>query len=320
MQFNAAHHLYAPGGGTLKLLRAPLELNANTGIQSNSDVAGLQQLLAAAGQPVNITGVWEDKTNTALEAFQKSQGLCSKKHLNPNDDDLFRMAKQANILIPLPGQKGWQGVLTLHNWLKSPCNRVYYDPKPHNGSIWGLHGRTNYAVYLKDREFQPGPPRMECTKYVNLTLSVFKYGNAHNPKYKADTHAFGGAGASGHLAEKRYGMGIVRRLEGNAWVSHYRSVSQIESAATSNALYVLELGTDKGGGTGHMALLYNGRVYESTKEHNEVDQTISCRDTALRDFLWNKHRDVHRSPSVQPPATGDFHLRHNVYILGPASA
>ena len=53
---------------------------------------------------------------------------------------------------------------------------------------------------------------MDCTTYANLMLSVYLYGNAHNPAYDGDCRKIGEV-SSFHCARDRYGFMIVNRRD-----------------------------------------------------------------------------------------------------------
>ena len=295
------------------------------------DVRTVQELLIAAGEdPGRVDGRWGDCTKGALESFKTrsrfyrwafgaksgfpqrnvgifptptcgfSRPIITDPKLRPGDYTLLLLAAEADILIPLPGAPGMKGIRSLHGWFKS--NGIKYNRGAEAGrgnrANYGLHNRPSFAIQRIDRAFKRGPVRMDCTTYVNLMLSVYKDGTAHNATYDASLSGWGGLGP--HLARGRFGFELVERpVEGKKAANNFVTAEDIMTAVEAHPerLYVLEVGRSKKiggeikrGFVTHMALMHEGHVYECTLSAKEgldgvVDRPLSefvaCKGSAI---------------------------------------
>jgi hypothetical protein len=210
---------------------------------------------------------------TALRSFLKAQMPPLETTLiQPTDDIPLKLAEKAQILIPLPGFRGVSGVESVHKW-RVDNNIKYQAGAEHGGGnrcVYGVDGRTGYAVQMEAREYRKGPIQLDCTTYSNLMLSVYLYGTAHNAAYDGDCAKVGGV-SSFHCARDRYGFQIVGRPEKDksgkdVTVTDFRTAEQIATATAQKGpgLYALEPALIGSGAVKHLALLYASDVYECT--------------------------------------------------------
>ena len=265
------------------------------GVKRGSQVAALQQLLLAAGMdvPGGADGGWGDNTAKALEAFQKKhaqQGVPVRRYVEAGDYCLLLMAWDAEILIPMPGKTGMAGVKEMHEWFSK--RSTPYNAGAEKGAgdraIYGVSGRSDYAVQTTSMQYLAGPVEMDCTIYVNLMLSIYSSGCAHAAPYDASCASFG-AVSTLHCARDRYSYPLVRRQVGEGKdaksVGAFSDADQIRSAASARgSLYVLEVGEGKSGAVKHMTLLYDDTVYECTTGQSGS----SCISRSLDQFMENK--------------------------------
>lgn len=257
-----------------------------------ADVRKLQDLLIAAGIPVKggADGHWGDGTRTALgQAFEMlPAGTAPVKDLvAPGDYLPLYLAWKAGILIPLPRKAGIAGVLALHD--RFVADGVRYNPGADKGGgnrgVWGVHDCLDYAVQTTEERFRAGPIQMDCTTYLNLMLSVYASGHCHNEPYAASCKNFGALSTT-HCARDRYGMALVTRKAGTTEARHFEGAAQIADAVgtRTDKLFAIEVGAKGTGFVSHMALLYDGMVYECT-----TGQTGSaCIVRPLAEFCSNK--------------------------------
>jgi len=274
--------------GTKKLIRSSVGVG---GDNDRQDVKAFQQLLMAAGEYVKggDDGRWGDGTLGALRSYLRTQlPPLEKTLIEPSDDVPLKLAAKANILIPLPGVRGMAGVDKLHKWFVD--NNIKYQNGAESGCgnrcIYGVDGHSGYAVQTESRELRKGPLQMDCTTYANLMLSVYKFGNAHNAAYDGDCAKVGGT-STFHCARDRYGFQIVSRRNKDASgretvVTDFRTAEQITAAVREKGpgLYALEAAVLGSGTVKHLALLYDGNVYECTNAC-----TPNCIKHSLLDFM-----------------------------------
>jgi putative peptidoglycan binding protein len=252
------------------------------------DVVTVQQLLNACGfDPGTIDGQWGDKTSTALWAFRSAHNPGPfETRVDPDSEELVLMARVARIEIPLPGERGWDGVRRVHDWFAS--QGVKYNEGAENGlgnrAIYGLRGRTGSAIQRIDRAWRAGPVQMDCTTYLNLMLGVYYGGNAHQSPYDADCSNFG-ATSQVHCARDRYGFREVSFEAGRAPRNYVTSTDEMESLAKAGVLYALEVAKNSGSIT-HMALLRDGVVWECTTKQ----PASACIRRPIAEFMRNKGR------------------------------
>lgn len=262
------------------------------GVKHGSDVKNLQDLLLAAGQPVEggADGDWGDKTKNALEAYQKKCNRLSisvRPYVEPEDLVLMCMAGDANILVPLFGGQRTLGCSKLQQWFEN--KRIKYNAGAERGegnrAIYGVEGWTQYAVQTTDGRFKRGPVEMDCTTYVNLMLSVFLQGHAHSSPYDASCKDFGGTSAQ-HCARDRYNFPLVRRVEDGKTYNFFKTAEQIKQATRlhHDKLFVMEVGRGSAGAVKHMSLLYNDVAYECTTGQPQH----ACVGRSLETFMENK--------------------------------
>lgn len=247
------------------------------------DVRTIQRLLSAAGYPTADDGKWGPTTEKLLRNFQTAFGLPNTGYVDPNDSCLIKLLEQAGILIMLPGKNGLAGVFQLHDDFRR--SGVTYEPgaaTKAGGShaYWGLDDMELYVVQTDHGQFTKGPVYMNCTTYVNLMLSVYYWGNAHNDDYDADCSCFGGT--LGHLALERYGLQLNMRETDGKSVNYFTDAEQISASVNSAALYVIEIDHNRAEGVSHMTLLTNGKIYESTNRNGM--SALTCISTGLREW------------------------------------
>jgi hypothetical protein len=278
--------------GTKKFISASVGVG---GVNRREDVGALQQLLIAAGIQVNggADRTWGKNTLAALQSFLRSQTSTGSKvnddiRIEPSDDVLLKLAEKANILIPLPGVTGIGGVDTVHTWFVK--NNIKYQAGAQDGGgnrcVYGVDGKTGYAVQTQSTAFLKGPVEMDCTTYANLMLSIYLYGNAHNSAYDGDCQKVGGV-SSFHCARDRYGFQIVSRKDRDksgkeVTLTDFRTADQIEAATKGKGagLYALEPAVLGHGFVKHLALLYGSTIYECT---NAVSP--NCNKYSLGQFM-----------------------------------
>lgn len=257
------------------------------------DVRTVQELLVAAGttEPNVLGGSWGGHSKNALLAFQKENTLPERNYVEPNDECLFALAEAAEIVVPLPKTPGITGIKTLHQWFVD--NDVGYQSGAEDGggnrALYGLDfdGCTEYGIQRINRAWRAGPVLMDCTTYVNAMLGVFVHGHLHSPPYDADCSAYGNT-ANTHLARERYSLPLVYRPVTKDKVTkrenYFKLAADIAAATSKSNLYVIEVGGGAGGGVSHMALLYDGQVYECTT--GQVGS--ACISRSLEDFVKAK--------------------------------
>jgi len=263
------------------------------GAKVGPDVKRLQQLLVANGVdlgPAGADGHWGQKTSAALTAYQKEckvKGLASagekpkpdpavveQAWVNPKDPILGHLARAASLIIPLPGKRGIDGVVQMHQWFVD--NGITYQKGAEKGkgtrATFGLDGHDDLAIQTTGEVLKRGPVQMDCTTYVNLMLGVFARGDLHGAPYDAST-PYGWENPK-HMARDRYMFPLLTRDTASARNLHYfDDPDDILGATTSGNLYVMELaGTVTNpktnvkmhGAVTHMALLFEGDTYECT--------------------------------------------------------
>lgn len=277
-------------------------------VSRGDNVKRVQELLLAAGEKLprfGADGAWGNEVEQALVAFRARHAMRASSHVEPNDPVLLLLAAKADILIQLPGMTGMAGVVELHRTLRH-MNAKYNDGAQYgrgNRAIYGVAGNPQWAVQTfydaaaKRTLIDRGPVQMDCTTYVNLMLSVYFYGNAHNNRYDASCKDFGW-GSTRHLARDRYDIPLIRRPDpagGPTPLNYFKDVEDIEALVRANpaALFVLEVGGTRWdktlsktvhGVVTHMALLHAGTVYECTT--HQIGS--ACIDRPLREFMSNK--------------------------------
>jgi hypothetical protein len=133
--------------------------------------------------------------------------------------------------------------------------------------------RNTRPVFLTGIVGAPGEPR----------------GNAHGTPYDASCMAYGDLG-NNHCARERYGFPLVYRQEGQfpaeKKLNYFKTADQIVEATRNymGKLFVLEVGGGPLGGVSHMALYFNGDVYECTT--HQVGSACIKRNIAV--FMANK--------------------------------
>lgn len=256
-----------------------------------ADVRTVQELLTAAGAvvPGGATGRWSSASEEALRSFKRQHATADQTeapYLEPNDPLLLKMAEVARILIPLSGFSGVAGMLHLNDWLSR--NRIGYNPGAQRGlgnrALWGVAGNRRWVVQTTAGRFQRGPVELDCTIYVNLMLSVYLRGDAHNTVYDADCSRFGNTSAS-HLARDRYGFPQMFMAEGGARMNCFTTTEQIVNATrrAPRSLYAIEVGGLPQGGVSHLALLCNSNVFECT-----TGRRPACIARPLSEFMRGK--------------------------------
>ena len=252
-----------------------------------SDVETVQQLLRAAGEAGVGTadGRWGTHTAAALQSFRLKYGSARQRDvgsLEPNDELLLTMAERAQLMIPLSGLRGIAGVRDTHRWFEQ--SKVKYNQGAQYGAgnraLWGVRGDPCSVVQTISGQFAPGRVEMDCTIYVNLMVSIYLKGDAHNDLYVADCSAFGDV-SSTHLARERYGFPLLERKVDERSLNCFTNAADIQAATRGASLYVLEVGGGAQGGVSHMALLHDGLVYECTTGQ----AGSACISRRLDDFM-----------------------------------
>jgi hypothetical protein len=278
--------------GTKKFISATVGVG---GVNRPEDVGAVQQLLIAAGIPVKggADRAWGKSTLAALQNFLQSQTSAGRKvnddiRIEPSEDVLLKLAEKANILIPLPRVRGIAGINNVHAWFVK--NNIKYQAGAQDGGgnrcVYGVDGKTGYAVQTESKAFREGPVEMDCTTYANLMLSIYLYGNAHNPAYDGDCARVGGV-SSFHCARDRYGFQIVSRKDKDrsgkeVTLTDFRTADQIEAATKEKGagLYALEPAVLGSGSVKHLALLYGSDIYECTNVLSP-----NCNKHSLGEFM-----------------------------------
>ncbi len=265
---------------TRKVIHGRVGVGAKHGAAVHSDVKIIQNLLVGAKQlPKGANdGRWGTQTEKALRNFQTTHGLESTGFVDPNDDTLVNLLDEAGILITLPGSKGIAGVMRLHDWFRS--HHVAYEKEAAmktggTRAYYGLDGEEDYVVQTNHTIFEEGPLKMNCTTYVNLMLSVYSTGAAHDEPYDADCSMYGGT-ANVHLAKDRYELPLVTRVSGGA--RFFTDADQIRAAVNSHSVYVIEIDHVRAKGVAHMVLLTNNQVYEATNLNGYICETCISSD------------------------------------------
>lgn len=279
----------------MPITRQFISATVKAGRKKNNDAKAVQQLLMAAGEvvPGGADGDWGDKSATALESFQKkhlAEGAKLQDWVDPGDHVLLLMAWRADILIPMPGKAGMEGVLKMHEWFVQ--NKIKYNAGAENGAgnraIYGVHEDTRYAVQTTSQQYKAGPVEMDCTTYVNLMLSIYLNGHCHSAPYDAAC-PFGGVSAN-HCARDRYSMPLIRRAvtkgTTQSQVNYFENAEQMGAAvaAEPSRLYAIEVALAGTGAVKHMALLTGGTVYECTTGQSGS----ACISRSLADFCATK--------------------------------
>jgi len=274
-----------------KVIHKRIGIGGTHGSGPDNDVRVIQTLLKATNQVVgSLDGRWGKHTEDALRTFQTMNGLQSTGFIEPNDDTLIKLLDKAGILITLPGTKDIAAMIRLHDWFKS--KHVAYEwEAAHKGggtrAYYGLDGNSKYVVQTNHTLFEEGPLKMNCTTYVNLMLSVYATGTAHQHPYDADCSKYGGK-QNKHLANDRYGLPLVTRMNNGKEVRYFSDAEQIQDAVNTSSVYVLEIDHDRAKGVAHMALLTNNNVYESTNLNGYDCDT--CMSTSLDAYIERQQR------------------------------
>ncbi len=267
------------------------------GAKNGSDARGVQDLLVAAGaKDPNISGMWGNACNKALNAAQERHGRPIRNYVEPDDHILLDLCKDADILVPLDGGKDITGVNRLDMWAWDKC--VAYEPGAEKGlgtrAFYGLtfQGKQDYVIE-RNQGWKAGPVNFNCTTWANLLLSVYLQGHAHNSPYDADCSKYG-ATSTNHIARERYNYTLVRRpIPGKSGTENWFEVNseQIVEYTNLNTMYQIEVAKGSQGGVTHMVLMYNYVVYECTtgQSHSacitrDIDGFLSTKNK--RQFLY----------------------------------
>jgi len=277
-----------------------------------ADVKSVQQLLNAAGFSCgkDREGKWGKDSQAALSMYikAKSKGRFARLvrkfqlHVEPGDPLLLLMAYDAKVLIPLPGKAGEKGFAELHDWLSKAG--ISYQKGAEKGegnrAIWGLFDSTNFAIQTcgKFLDLKKGPPQLDCTTYANLMLSVYFEGNCHKT-YKAALAATGGGSEkTEHIGRDRYDMDLIESDEKSKSGEPLNYLSGLDEIRRKTEPYPTKIhhieiaGTKRVKGRKvygfitHMALLYNGMVYECS---SLLD---GCVKRTLQTFMADKESKV----------------------------
>ncbi|WP_334190308.1 hypothetical protein [Noviherbaspirillum sp.] len=273
-------------GPTIRLTKSTV---GERGVNLKRDVNNLQELLIAAGEPIEemTNGQWGKSTADALERFQKKHIRTNppKKVLQANDSALLFMAWKAKILIPMPGRGGRPGMDAMHHWFRK--HDIKYntgaDQGGGNRAIWGIHGNPRFAVQRTNRHYMTGPVEMDCTTYVNLLISIYLSGHCHAVPYSASCADFGAYSAA-HCARDRYQFPqLAKSSPGmNEEPKIFKNADQIKEVLRrdEHGLYVIEKVIPGTINVKHMAILSHSVVYECT-----TNQTGSaCITRSLNSF------------------------------------
>lgn len=276
------------------------------------DVRTIQQLLIAAGFPCgkDRTGKWGSDTQTALSTYinEKSKGRFAnlvpkfQLHIEPGDPLPTLMAYDAAVLIPLPCKTGAKGLLELQNWLSN--TGIHYQKGAEKGggnrAIWGVFGNQKFAVQTvgKFLNIKKGPPLLDCTTYASMMMAVYFEGNCHRT-YKASLAATGGGSSkTEHIGKNRYNMVLVesdKKSSDGAPLNYVKGYEEIRNKTASypTKLHHIELAGTKWvdgkkiyGFITHMALLYDGMVYECSYSLD------GCVKRTLAGFMADKESRV----------------------------
>lgn len=263
------------------------------------DVRSVQELLVASGTSEKdvLGGGWGAHSEKALAAFQKSQKppLPDRSYVDPDDDCLLLMAKQAEIVIPIPDGTGGPALRSLHQWFVD--NNIKYETGAEHGggtrSFWGLDYKDScdYAIQRNSGRYERGPVMMNCTTYVNMAVSIFISGDVHRAPYDGDCSCYG-AVSNNHIARDRYGLPLISRdvtvHDKTKKENYFKTADEIQAVTKPRNLYVLEVGGGAVGGVSHMAILYDGEVYECTTHQ----PASACIKRPLETFVSTKHGKI----------------------------
>ena len=261
------------------------------GVVSGIHVKRIQQLLKLNGFPaLQVRGIWDKPSRNALLVFRErldrsnpsafmfidSQGDqpdADRPYLTPRDPVLFELAYGAKVLIRLGG--GWnRGSMALddvHDWCVNHSVGFAF-----GRAVWGLDGYPTWAIVTNTSkeglyEFAMDSNRraLNCTLYANLMMSVWAHGNAHRGPFAAGIAESGG---EKHLAQARYNYPKVGLLNTAEEI-------MAETRKHPGRLYCIEAANDSGS-VHHIALLFNGQVYECN-----VWPRVGCMKRPLGDWL-----------------------------------
>ena len=274
------------------------------GAKSGADTRAVQELLTAAGNTdPNVSGIWGNACNKALNAAQERHGRPIRNYVDPDDDVLLDLCKDADILIPINGGKDITGVKHLDMWAWE--ERVPYEPGADKGlgtrSFYGLtfQGKQNYVIQ-RNQGWRAGPVNLNCTTWANLLLSVYLQGNAHNSPYDADCSKYGST-STNHIARERYLYTLVRRpITGKSATENWFEINaeQIVEYTNLNTMYQIEVAKGSQGGVTHMVLMYNYVIYECTTGQSHS----ACITRDLDGFLATKNKGQFLYIFAQPGA------------------
>ena len=122
---------------------------------------------------------------------------------------------------------------------------------------------------------------MACSSYANLMLGIFKLGNVHQAPYDFNTNFRGQTRL--HLAKDRYKFTEVTLRVGKGSRKYVKSADEMAAVAESEKLYALEA-AEASGKVYHLALLYNGEVWECTTNQ----PASACIRRPIVEFMRNK--------------------------------
>ena len=260
------------------------------GARHGSDVLRLNQLLRLNGydgakRRPRIDAhkmIWDKASERALVDFRERQisptmlmhddsllgpGQNDQPFIMPHDRILFDLALGAGVLIRLaPGGQVYRGAIAfedVHKWCEDNCKGFAWDH-----AVWGLKDYPMYAIVTTAPDSTHHFFDLEAPRALNCTLSnVSKSGKAH------------------HLAHERYRYPMRDARMG---------LEEVEAEVRKHPrrLYCVEPGEE----VWHMALLFNGQVFECSPGKH---LTSNCHRTSLSAWI-ERHGEVWLSGPSPP--------------------
>ena len=230
-------------------------------------------------------------TTKALRKFQEIAHIPVTNTVGCNDTTVLHLADEADILIVLSGRSGYAGILDFNTAVKD----ITYEPKAgplHAAGLgcifYGVEGLRGYAVQLRfgddgsTERIQPGPVYLNCTTYANLAMSIYVFGDAHNPSYLGNLINIGHISDT-HLPQ-RYMFPLMVRKTDKEERAYFKTAAEISECVKPDKLYGIECGGRVAGEYGavyHEAILYGGTVYDAFP----LGSAPTVKPHTLKDFI-----------------------------------
>jgi hypothetical protein len=283
------------------------------GLKYGASVKRFQQLLWMAGYTKvgNPDGGWGNNTATAWAQYQEAAGYRVQSFVDGGDPEnrLFALAFKAGVVIPLTGgiigSKALETFFATCQYLKIPYGWEHSEKKYGNGTMmtwgYGMNGNIAFGVCTRVGSQQTAlfdmkvPLALNCTAFAQAALSLWHFGNLHNPNYLADQMV----GHYTNLSQKRYGYqalpGTAKPPSGvTKYAGLYTSVEELQAALQPGILYHFAL-CDSAASIKHDTVLYNGEVYESNSDGPPFVYKTSLAER------WERARKAKRYAIVSKP-------------------